>query len=311
MKSIRIAILGATSHIAKGLIAAWGARADRELYLYARSPERARQFTDLVGVCARAVLSLDEFGRTRYDVIVNCIGIGDPGKLGNDVASIFNVTETWDNRVLHYLAANADTLYINLSSGAAYGSDFHQPADDAARAMFALNSLVAGDFYGIAKLNAEAKHRAFSGLNIVDLRIFSYFSRYMDIGTKFLLSEVITCVRQRRELVTTPVDIVRDYVHPSDFVELLERCMAKEKINGAFDVFSREPARKFEILDYFSDKYGLKYRLVEEADVVTVTGAKDNYYSSSRKALTIGYAPRFSSLDCVSGEAAVLLESAD
>lgn len=308
MKSVRIAILGATSHIAKGLIAAWGVRDDRELLLYARSPERVLQFTARAGIPGHAVLPVEEFGQSPCDVIVNCIGIGDPGRLSHDTAGIFSVTESWDGRVLHYLAAHSDALYINFSSGAAYGSDFRQPVDDGTPARFSLNHLAAGDYYGIAKLNAEAKHRAVPELNIVDLRVFSYFSRFIDLETKFFLSEVVTCLRQKKTFETGPVDISRDYVDPSDLLALVDVCIARRKVNDAFDVYSSAPVRKFEILDHFSREHGLNYTVLEGFSGATLTGIKDNYYSTSRRAATIGYLPRFTSLQAVAREAAVLLE---
>jgi len=57
--------------------------------------------------------------------VINCVGIGDPGKLRNEMSSIFRVTERFDNLVLDYLECHPSALYLNMSSGAAYGQDFY------------------------------------------------------------------------------------------------------------------------------------------------------------------------------------------
>lgn len=65
---------------------------------------------------------------------------------------------------------------------------------------------------------------------------------------------------------------------------------------------------KFEIFDYFVREHGLNYTVLEGFSGATLTGLEDNYYSTSRRAATIGYLPRFTSLQAVAREAAVLLE---
>jgi len=306
MSPVRIAILGATSHIAKGLIASWRRRDDRELLLYARSPERVREFISLIGCKDPVIVPVEEFGRLPCDVVVNCIGIADPGKLKNEAATIFTVTETWDRRVLEYLSTCPDALYINLSSGAIYGSEFSRPVDESSPAVFPVNAMTASEFYGIAKLHAEARHRAASGLNIVDLRIFSYFSRFIDPATRFLMTDIILALKSGNELVTTPGNIVRDYVNPDDLVSLMDLVIARKNLNGVYDVYSRKPVTKFEILESFAADFGLKFRVIEDAKPVTATGTKDHYYSLNYRAAELGYQPRHSSLDSLRREALFL-----
>lgn len=303
---LRVAILGATSHIAKGVIARWAGRADRDLILYARSPARVSEFLASIGSDRPAVRSVEEFGRAPVDLVVNCIGIGDPGRLKNDVASIFSITEFWDCRVLEYLSAHPDTLCINFSSGAAYGGGFSRPADEQSQAIFPLNALTPADFYGIAKLNSEARHRAAPGLNIVDLRIFSYFSRYIDLSTRFLLTDVAKAMKEGFELSTAPGDIVRDYVHPDDLAAMLDLCIATRRVNAAYDVYSLKPVGKFEMLDAFADRFGLRYRILE-MQTVNATGDKDNYFSLNHRAAGFGYHPAHTSLEGLCLEMAALL----
>lgn len=307
MPPLRIAILGATSHIAKGLITAWGTNPERELHLYARSPEKVRDFTSIIGGKESVVLSVREFGSLSCDVIVNCIGIADPGKLRNEMTTIFSVTEEWDSLVLEYLFANPAALYINLSSGAVYGTEFSQPVRETSPAVFPVNALTPVEFYGIAKLHAEARHRAASLLNIVDLRIFSYFSRFIDPTTRFLMTDIILSLKSGSELVTTPGNIIRDYVHPDDLVTLMELLIARRNLNGVYDVYSRKPVTKFEILEAFAADFGLRFRVVNDMNPVTATGKKDHYYSLSYRAAELGYEPNYDSLDALRHETTALL----
>jgi nucleoside-diphosphate-sugar epimerase len=308
MKPMRVALLGATSHIAKGLIACWSQRQDRELLLYARSPERVREFMTHLEPSRAEVFSISEFGNKQYDVVVNCVGIGSPQKLKDNLEDIFRITASFDDLVLDYLAGHTQTLYVNLSSGAAYGTDFSQPVDEQSQARFSINDLKPEEFYGIAKLHAEARHRALPRLNIVDLRIFGYFSRYIDLNEKFLLSEIITSVQNGQEFVTGPSDIVRDFVHPQDLLSLIQACMGQTKINDVYDVYSAKPATKFEIIEYFTDHHGLKCRVESDYTTFSVTGTKDSYISNNKKANIVGYTPQFSSLNCISQETAAILK---
>lgn len=307
MKTLRVALLGATSHIAKGLIASFLARGKYELLLYARAPERVQEFVSSLGGSKTECFALDDFSRRECDVIINCIGIGDPAKLKAEAASIFALTEHWDSTILSYLALHPQALYINFSSGAAYGGDFCLPADEQSLTSFPINALTPSDFYGIAKLHSEARHRAASDLNIVDLRVFSYFSRYLDLSTNFLLAEVASAITNGVELKTVSGNIFRDYVHPKDLILLIELCIERRQLNGAYDVYSLKPVGKFEMLDAFSDLFGLRYNLVE-IETVNATGYKENYYSQNHRAAELGYQPAYTSLESLSLEMSFLLK---
>ncbi|GFO70139.1 hypothetical protein GMLC_37180 [Geomonas limicola] len=304
----RIAILGATSHIAKGLIVGLAAAGHR-LTLFARSPERVRGFLVLAGITQQVpVLPIEGFCEGSYDVVINCVGIGDPGKLREKMSSIFRVTEHFDNLVLDYQGRHPATLYLNLSSGAAYGQDFYEPVREDSRACFDINHLGMGDYYGMAKACSEAKHRALSGRPIVDLRVFGYFSRFIDLETKYLMCEVVTCLKRGEVFVTGSGNIMRDYVHPDDLVALVECCLEHPELNEAFDVYSLKPVAKFEILDSFTTRFGLKVRIEGDVAHVAPTGNKDNYYSVNRRAARIGYQPKYSSIDSLLVETEVLLK---
>lgn len=308
---MRIAILGATSHIAKGLILGFHGSEKNELFLFARSPERVRLFLESIGAGNSQLIKVkpfSEFSDNDYEVVINCVGIGNPAKLANELLSIFNITEVFDNLVLEYLKGHCKTLYINFSSGAAYGTDFSAPVDVTTHARFNINAITASEYYGIAKINSEAKHRAMKDYNIVDLRVFGYFSRFIGLQEKFLLSEIVTCLQNGRVFVTGTGNIVRDFVNPQDLLSLIEACISQNSINDVFDVYSAKPATKFEIIDHFAIHHGLKYSVEDTYTPFSVTGSKDHYYSKNDKATSVGYVPKFSSIDGIENEVSYLLK---
>lgn len=300
---MRIAILGATSHIAKGLIYNINKNETNELFLFARSMDRLREFLKSIG-CGESfhLKGFDELNKERYDVIINCIGISSAADFKERVSSYFRLTEDFDNLVLDYIKEHPDTLYINFSSGAAYGTDFRVPADESTYSRWDINHISEADYYGIAKLNSEAKHRALKDLNIIDLRVFGYFSRFIDLESRFLLTEIISSIKEGKEFFTGPDNIVRDYIHPNDLYSLVEKCIDRKSINDVLDVYSLKAVNKFGILDYFVAEYGLKYKVRDDIKISAITGIKDNYYSKNKKAQNIDYYPQFTSMECIAQE---------
>ncbi len=308
-RSRRIAILGATGHIAKSLTEGFLRGGRHRLLLFARSPQRAGAFLERIGLPGAApCLGFDDFPGCDCDAVINCVGIGDPGGLRDAGADIFKLTEAFDNLALDYVTLHPDARYINVSSGAAYGGEFIEPAGEATPARFPANAIGPADGYGISKLNAEAKHRALPHLPIVDLRVFGFFSRHIPLSARFLMSEALSSIIAGRTLETGPDDIVRDYIHPADLLSLVEACLDTEPLNDVFDVRSLAPARKFDILRLLEERHGLRYILSEDAHFRSATGIKPNYFStSSRASARLGFQPRFTSLECVGHESDAIL----
>lgn len=304
-----VAIVGATSHIAKGLIYNYARTRTHDLVLFARSVERVKAFmASIAHETIYPVRLLDDFFKGDYDVIINCIGIGQPARLKSAAAAIFRLTETYDNMVLDYLEKHPDAMYINFSSGAVYGKDFTVPASDETPAIINVNHLGPEDFYMIAKTNSEAKHRAYSSFNIVDLRVFAYFSRFIDLDSHYFVTELISCIKSGREFITTQDDMTRDFIHPEDLFSLVGKCIEKEKLNDVFDVYSRKPVTKFEILEFFKKEYKLQYVIKEDVKIITATGSKTNYYSNNRSAEQINFQPIHTALESIVQESKILLE---
>lgn len=301
LSPIKIGILGATGHISKNLILGLAAEEEYELYLFSRSKDRMALFLteNQIQGCVR-LCEYNEFAHAAdYDVVINGVGIGNPCDLRQYPFQVFQITEQYDNLILDYLHKNPAATYINLSSGAVYGSDFDQPAIDGKWLKLDPNHLSAQEFYGITKLNMEAKHRSLGQYGIVDLRIFGFFSVFIDLDSRYLLTDIIHHLQTGEILYTSADNIVRDYVHPADLVELIKLCMQGEVRNEAYDVYSLKPAAKFEILDYFAEYHGLKYEIQDSPSYNSITGSKNNYYSLNDRAAEIGYQPRYTSLQSI------------
>lgn len=282
------------------------------MHLYTRLPYEVHGFLSAIGKPSDndCVIheSYNDFLKSSYDVVINCIGVGTMNKLRGNYTKYFTVTEEYDNLSIGYLSdIHPDALYISFSSGAVYGREYSAPVEENTRNCIRVNHIAPEDYYAIARLNAETKHRAFKDLRIIDLRIFSYFSRFIDLTDGYFITDVLNCILNKKTLATDNVNIVRDYVHPKDLFSIIRKCMNAGKINAAFDIISAKPVEKKEILDYFSMEYGLKYETTGYAGHASATGSKNIYCSRYNKASGIGYKPEFSSMDAIKEESKLLL----
>jgi nucleoside-diphosphate-sugar epimerase len=312
MPNSNIAIFGATSHIAKGLIHNFLRSGGFRLDLYTGSPDFARQFLDSLHRSPIKSCIIHEgyadLLENSHDVIINCVGVGALKKLNGNCAAYFTVTEEFDNLAMQYLReTNPEALYISFSSGAVYGRDHSAPVDEDSANPIKVNHIAPEDYYAIARLNAETKHRAFSSLRIIDLRVFSYFSRFIDLTEGYFITEVVSSILNKKVFVTDPIDMVRDYVHPDDLFGLILKCLQAGKINAAFDAISSKPVTKMEILDYFSSEFGLQFKITHSPGPPSATGPKPIYCSKYNAAARIGHRPTFRSMDVIVDEAGYIL----
>lgn len=304
--------MGATSHVAKGLINQFLQSNDFHSHLFTRSEDKLQNFLNAINkpknVNYTICTDYNLFSSFSYDVIINCVGVETRNKNNCDFTRYFTVTEKFDNIAIEYLQnKNPAALYISLSSGAVYGIGFSTPAGENSVNHLPVNHIVPEDYYGIARINAEAKHRAHSNLRIIDLRIFSYFSRFINLEDGYFITDLMEAILNKKILITDNTNIVRDYLHPKDLFVMIVKCIAAGNLNFAFDVNSSHPVTKQEILDYFVSEYGLKYENRHCSQNVSATGPKSNYYSTNDQASRIGYMPQFSSLDTLKCEAKYIL----
>ena len=305
---MRIAILGATSQIARDLIVSISAAEDKQLYLFARRPDEVTKWLASVSLAGRYPADdFSGFGKHEFDAIINFVGSGNPAQTAAMGASILDVTMQYDEIALGYVKQHPDCRYLFLSSGAAFGSSFDEPANANTKAVFAINDLKPQDWSAVAKLYAECRHRSLPHLPIVDIRIFNYFSRTLDISARFLITDILRAIRDKTVLKTSPDYIVRDFLHPSDFYGLVCALLAAPPANAAVDCYSRAPIDKPTLLASMQDKFGLQYEIIQADAGVNATGIKPHYYSLNTKAADFGYQPNSTSLEAVLQESENIL----
>jgi nucleoside-diphosphate-sugar epimerase len=302
-----IAVLGATSEIAQDFIRAHHEK--DQLTLFSRRPEYQAKWLEQQYLPSFACKPYDAFPPSEFEVIINFVGSGDPARTASLGGDIFEITQRFDSLALSYLKTHRKCRYIFLSSGGAYGSRFLQPASDVTCASFQINALSANEYYGIAKLHAEARHRAMADHAIIDIRVFAYFGRRSDIAKRFLIADILRAIRAGNELETNRISVLRDYIVPQDFHALVRAVLGSHERNAAVDAYSRAPVEKFELLEAMRDTFGLRYRLVDNPDIVIATGTKPNYYSTNRMAAEFGYEPSLTSLEGILQESRNLLSS--
>ncbi|WP_018294316.1 NAD-dependent epimerase/dehydratase family protein [Mariprofundus ferrooxydans] len=306
---MKIAILGATSQIARDLIVSFSAEEGRQLHLFARRPDAVMTWLASSGLAGSyPVDDFSAFATQEFDAVINFVGVGDPAQavaMGN---SIFDVTLRFDEMVLDYIRTNPKCRYLFLSSGAAYGSNFSDPVKHDTPSIVAVNNLSPHEWYGVSKLHAECRHRAHPELAIIDLRVFNYFSRTQDLSARFLITDILRSIRDGVVMKTSSDPIVRDFLHPSDFHRLIEVFLSAPATNAVVDCYSRAPIDKSGLLLAMKEKFGLRYEISKAMETTGATGRKACYYSLNTRAADFGYQPFLTSLEGLMIEAKAVFQ---
>jgi len=289
---MRIAILGATGQIGRGLARAYHDRA--RLTLFARRPDRAAMMAKAAGIEAEA-LPFERFADGKFDLIINAVGDGVPGRIRAAGAAIVDVTAHFDALCLAYLERHPSCGYVFLSTGAIYGPDY---AGARERGRVTPASLTPDNFYALAKLGAEDRHRGLSRHFIADIRLFGYISSEIDLRSDFLLAQMLDALVEGAVFLTQPADLVRDYVGSRDLIGLIDAWMASGRPNGGYDLLSAAPTSKFRILDALEREFGLAWR-TEDASKPIERAVLPPSLSHDRAAEALGFRPDASSLDNV------------
>ncbi len=305
---MQIAILGATSQIAKDLIVSFSTASNDALHLFARRPDEVTQWLDAVGIKARYIASdYAVFAGHEFDAVINFIGVGNPALVVEMGASIFDITHQFDGIAMDYVRQHPTCRYIFLSSGAAYGAQFTEPVSITTPALVPINTLSPQDWYGVAKLYAECRHRAQAALPIIDIRIFNYFSRSQDIAARFLITDMLRAIRDQTVMQTSVDHITRDFLHPTDFYGLVSALLSAPPANAVVDAYTRAPISKSALLAAMQEQFGLQYEVAATTTSVNATGGKPHYYSLNRRAADFGYQPSLTSLEGIMQEAHIML----
>lgn len=275
----KIAILGANSHVGTALAYEFN-ELGHELYLFARSPKKINKEV----IKENTVIgTISDFYKHEYDAIINCI---QPVVVKENFESLFLTLEHFDNLILDKVEKNENTLYIYMSSGAIYNE-------------IDVDNIRDIDFYTINKLYIETKHRTQKDLNIVDIRLFSFFSRFVTLGTHYFLDQIINCIKSDKEFITPFEPFIRDYIHPKDLCKLLLLCIERRKLNTFFNAYSYEVVLKQELLDFFQNEYGLKYKFGIAENISNRTGSKIEYCSKNNNSYILGYIPEYTSMETI------------
>ena len=303
-----IVILGANSNIAKALTYSFSNNKDINLALYTTNISKTKNFTEQLQ--SKNITVFDGYQKgiiQGADLIINCIGVGTPKDLNEDYTPWFTVLEEFDNLCIQYVKDNPNSVYISFSSGTVYGKDFSKPVNNSTQTVLDVNKIDIDNFYTIAKIYSEAKHRAYKDLNIIDLRIFSFFSRFSNLNDGYLMSDAALSILNKTTLYTDSNDIIRDYIHISDLSDLILGCAGK-KLNTAIDVRSKQPAAKFQILEMLNKNFGLEYKIKTDLKFINSAGTKNAYYSernTSEKLLN--FFPQYTSLESIKKEIEYLI----
>jgi nucleoside-diphosphate-sugar epimerase len=307
---MRIAILGATSQIAKDLILSFAKKNLHELILFARKPDSVKSWVEKNPLVKKyQIKDLKNFNTDeRFDAILNFIGVGSPIQATIIGTDILNITQKFDNLVIEYLQRRPECRYIFASSGAVYGINFSSPVEENSHSIIPVNSFKTSDYYSLAKIYAEYRHRSLVDLPIVDIRIFSYFSSTSNMNSGFLITDILKSIIENKIFTTSDINIVRDYASPKEIYKLIESILMSAPINIGVDCFSQAPIDKFEILELMRGEYKLEYKINIEKKEIPNSLNKLNYYSINKKATEIfGYIPEAMSSENIKNQTKILL----
>ncbi len=304
-----IAILGATGQIGKGLALELSKWPGYDLILCARNENRLDRFVSDADLNRNRISTRPMEAFEGADVIINAIGDGSRARQLKLGANLFFTTEHFDNLVTRYVMKHPKVQYIFLSSGAVYGFAAPWPVTQDATVDFKVNGTDPVNHYPLAKLTAEAKHRCLNQLLIYDVRIFGYFSRFINPDDDFFLSQTTRAVIQGKVLETQPSDMVRDYISQCDLAGFVLALMENRPNNGAYDICSRKTVTKFELLDRLGQDFGLKVQIKDGKPRGKSIGLKLVYPTERTNAEGAGYVPSKSSMENVLDELAIIAGS--
>lgn len=295
---MHVAVLGASSQIAKDYIRLNQGNPKFSFSAFVR-PESLPKASLLFDKNVQLRTYDESCSQGDYDLIINCVGVGDPARARGLQSTILEVSKRFDSLALEMAERNSSAKYVFLSSGVAYGHDFESPVTPVTSPRNTFNSADLGDQYGLAKFEIEKMHRSRSEMFIYDLRIFGYFNHTMAISAEFLLLKIARAILQNEIFITSADSIFRDYSNAIDFSALLNAIIESPGQNTALDLYSKGPVEKFNLLDSLSEKFDLRYEIDKSNAFVSPTGAKPKYYSENHLAADLGFTPSKSAIENV------------
>lgn len=309
---MNIAILGATSLIARSLIKNFiKNNPEINISLFVRDLSSISLWikkNKITTKIKKTCLYKDFSNQDDYDVLFNFVGIGDPSKVIKIGSSIIDITYQYDSLAIDYINCNPETKYIFLSSGAVYGSkNFSTNINNGSKSKIDINNIDSHDYYSVAKLLAETRHRSLQDKSIIDVRIYNYISSDIDINSSFLIADLIRAIINKNVLKTSSQNIFRDYIGPDDFYRLIISLIKCKNCNDFVDCYTKSPIDKLTLLKILKEEFELDYHVIASEDQTGVTDYKKNYYSKNYKASQYGYIPKLSSIETIREQLKIIL----
>jgi hypothetical protein len=123
---------------------------------------------------------------------------------------------------------------------------------------------------------------------------------------RFLITDIMRAIRDKTLLKTAPDYVVRDYLNPTDFYQMVDSLLKASPINVAVDCYTLAPVEKIQLLETMKERFGLCYEFADSRVGVNATGYKPNYYSMNRRAEDFGYKPSLTSLEGIVKEVSAI-----
>jgi dTDP-4-dehydrorhamnose reductase len=285
----RIAILGANSQIAKSLIPLL--KFFFFIDLYSRKSLKSNDKNIFF-------YKINSFPKNKNIIaVLNCAGPGDPS-VHKKKKNIFKIFNKIDCAIMQYILENKKVKYINISTGVVL---------NVKKISKFLNK---SNFdYSQTKFYLEERHRLFKNLKIYDLRVFGFFSRYISHNAGFFLSQILKSIMKSKILRVDPNNKLFDYVGGYDLCIFIKKLINKNYSNGAFNLLSRKPVNKFEILRFFKKKYHLKFsvkkkKCLNKHDLIRSFTKKNKIVKRSYI-----FKPKYSSMGLIKNEAKYVVSS--
>jgi hypothetical protein len=127
------------------------------------------------------------------------------------------------------------------------------------------------------------------------------------MSARFLITDIVRAIRDNSVLQTSAEYMVRDFIGPSDFYQLIQAILTSPANNDVLDCYSKAPIDKPTLLTAMQDRFGLKYEISKTNASVNATGSKSHYFSLNDKAKNYGYQPALSSIESILIEAESLI----
>ena len=268
---LNFALAGGTSPLARDLAESLVA-AGHHVEIFSRSAKlpNVRDYNDL--------------DNCSIDVLINLIG-GHTSTL--DTSGVENILDLSGKFV--NVCMSRQIPLVHLSSGSVLGNLESPALSDHPR--------VSGKFstkYQEAKVRIEELHDSYRHLvPISDLRLFSFAGPHFLRESRYFLSNLCVSAKQGRAFEIKGHGFLRDFTGPQELASAIE-LSASQRFSGVTNLFSSQPASRFQVLKLFREQFGLSVYGEEVPQ-------SEEIYCASRSHELPGFSPR-SSLEVISSE---------